>query len=143
MSSDEKSLRLRRQRHWSMLGIACFVIVMSFLLSMDSDEHVELAGLSMPSLCPSQCLFHTQCPGCGLTRSFVYLAHGDWDGALRMHRIGWIMALAILLQIPYRIASLAMPGREVLGLTLPKVFGNVLIALLIGNWLYNLLAGRL
>jgi hypothetical protein len=91
----------------------------------------------------SQSLFHVSCPGCGLTRSFVYLAQGDLQSSLRMHRIGWLMALAVLLQIPYRIASLAMPGREVLGVVFPTIFGQVLITLLIGNWIFNLVAGCL
>jgi hypothetical protein len=145
MTPIETSSRQRRQRHWTMLGIACVVIAMSFALEVKSDEQVALGvcpNCPMPSLCLSQSLFHTSCPGCGLTRSFVYLAHGDWESSLRMHRIGWIMALAVVLQIPYRIVSLVRSGREVLGLALPKAFGNLLIALLIGNWIYNLILDR-
>ncbi|HKD35417.1 MAG TPA: DUF2752 domain-containing protein [Pirellulales bacterium] len=130
-----------------MLAIAVFVIFMSFVLDVRGPEEqvavTAFPNCPLPSLCLSQSLFHVSCPGCGLTRSFIYLAHGDLQSSLRMHRVGWLMALAVLLQIPYRIASLVLPGREVLGLMFPKIFGNVLITLLIGNWLFNLVVGYL
>lgn len=41
---------------------------------------------------PSVCLFYhwtgLPCPGCGLTRSFVCLGHGDFLGALHWHPLG-------------------------------------------------------
>ncbi len=44
------------------------------------------------------------------------------------------MAFAILVQFPYRICSL-VKKRPPLGRTVPKLFGCILIAALILNWL--------
>ena len=104
---DADALLVRRHRE--MLAIACGVIVLSFLLIVRSDDHaafVFLPGLPIPSTCPSQSIFHVDCPGCGLTRSFIFLAHGDWHNAFLRNRVGWLLAMAVVLQIPYRLIAL-------------------------------------
>lgn len=129
------------QRHWQMLGIACAVLVLSLVLRVRSDDHaafVFVPDWPIPSSCPSQAIFGVDCPGCGLTRSFIYLAHGDWQRAFSKHRVGWLLALAVMLQIPYRLAGLLGRNRQPLGKRLPKLFGLVLIAALIGNWLLQI-----
>jgi len=45
------------------------------------------------------------CPGCGLSRSFVALSHGNLWAALRFHPLGPFLYLLCLLQIPYRIGE--------------------------------------
>lgn len=104
------------------------------LSDVDGDR-VALGGKLVPPLCASRTIFGINCPGCGLTRSFVRLAHADWNGAWQMHRLGWLLALVTVAQIPYRIIALRYPGRELLGEFFPKFFGYLLIGLLIGNWL--------
>jgi hypothetical protein len=125
------------QRHWQMLWIACAVIVLSLVLQVRSDDHAAFCFLPdwpIPSSCPSQAIFGVDCPGCGLTRSFIFMAHGDWHRAFSKHRVGWLLALAVVLQIPYRLAGLLGRNRQPLGKHLPKLFGMVLIVALIGNW---------
>lgn len=50
------------------------------------------------------CWFHNSvdlpCPGCGMTRSLIHLAHGEWSEAVRYHVFGplvwglvWVSAL--------------------------------------------------
>jgi hypothetical protein len=125
------------RRHRQMLSIACAVLVLSLVLRMRSDDHAALAFLPdwpIPSLCPSQTIFDVDCPGCGLTRSFIHLAHGDWHRALSKHRVGWLVALAVVLQIPYRLTALLGRNPQPLGQRFPKFFGVALIVALIGNW---------
>ena len=38
-----------------------------------------------PVLCPVRRTTELECPGCGLTRAFVSLTHGDLDAALGFH----------------------------------------------------------
>jgi hypothetical protein len=121
-----------------MLWLSVVVVVFSFLLDVPSDQAVELGGVPLPGTCMSRTLFGCKCPGCGLTRSLVRLAHGDWVGALRLHRLGWLMAAAVLAQFPYRLVALWRKKDYPLGRTFPKLFGYALIALLIGNWLLEL-----
>ena len=75
-----------------------------------------------------------------LTRSFVALAAGDASESFRLHRIGWLMALAVVLQVPYRAWGLYELRRGVIAdRAWPTWFGNVLIAALILNWLAGLM----
>src|SRR5689334_15599836 len=87
-----------RDRHRTMLYFAVAVIAAAFLLRIRDSESVTLCGLHMtlPTLCGSRALFGVDCPGCGLTRSTIALAAGDLSQSLQFHRIGWLMALAIV-----------------------------------------------
>ncbi len=130
------------RRHREMLSIACGIIVLAFLLIVRSDDHAAFAllpGWPIPSTCPSQSIFHVDCPGCGLTRSFIFLAHGDWHNAFLRNRMGWLLALAVVLQIPYRLIALRGPNRLPLGRRIPDLCGIVLIIALIGNWALRML----
>ena len=130
-------------RHWTMLGISVAVIVLSFALQLNPAGRVRASWLpfdSLPPLCGSRAFFGINCPGCGLTRSFVALAAGDASESFRLHRIGWLMALAVVLQVPYRAWGLYELRRGVISdRAWPTWFGNVLIAALILNWLAGLM----
>lgn len=109
--------------------------VLALLLRIDASGGVGIGGLNLPPLCGSRAIFDVECPACGLTRSFVLLAHGRWAEAWAVHRVAWVVALALLVQIPYRILALARRQPLPLGRWLPAAFGWSVIALLIGNWL--------
>ena len=94
----------------------------------------------LPESCPARSLLHIECPGCGLTRSFIHLAHGDWRASWNVHRVGWFLALAVVLQIPYRLVALRSDSGLPLGTSFPKLFGTLLIVLLLVNWLINLIS---
>jgi hypothetical protein len=48
------------------------------------------------SLCAFQRLTGRPCPGCGMTRAMVDLAHLDFAGSLRMHPLGVVLAAGYL-----------------------------------------------
>ena len=90
-------------------------MVLSFALQVRPDERVHVGGLSglpLPPSCASYELFRVRCPGCGLT-SFIRLAHGDLAASWRYHRIGWVLALAVVVQIPYRLLALRHAGTRI------------------------------
>jgi hypothetical protein len=131
------------RRHREMLVAATAVVVLAFLLEVHSDQRVAFSVLPscpLPATCLSRSLLHIECPGCGLTRSFIYLAHGDWRASWNVHRVGWFLALAVVLQIPYRLAALRSHSGLPLGTTAPKFFGTLLVVLLLVNWLINLIS---
>src|SRR5262249_14028529 len=123
MKAPLSSERIQVRRDKEMLALAIVVVVLALLLTVRPDGKVAfffLPDFAAPATCTSYEWFGMSCPGCGLTRSIVFLAHGDWLASWRMHRIGWIMALAILAQFPYRLASLRRGGKPVLGKVLPS-----------------------
>jgi hypothetical protein len=126
-----------------MLVITIAVVVLSFALEVRPDQRVALREFSdypVPETCRSRALFGVKCPGCGLTRSFIYLARGDWQSSFAVHRLGWLMALAVLLQFPYRLWALRSGEPTAGRLNACRWFGYFLIAALVGNWLVDLLS---
>jgi hypothetical protein len=140
MSGSDLSA-VAKNRHQTMLLIACGVVAFAFLLQVREDSRVELRllpGYPLPETCATHQLFGVDCPGCGLTRSFIHLSRWDWRASLAVHRLGWLIAAAVLLQIPYRVAALRRGSEFPLGRTFAIRFGQALIALLIANWLLGL-----
>ena len=124
--------------HWEMVAICLAVLVVSLLFEVRSDDRVAFFALPshpLPETCGFHALFGIPCPGCGLTRSFVHLAHGRWAQSWRAHHLGWLLAAALLFQFPYRFAALRWPEREFLGEYVSRWFGRAVIALLIANWI--------
>jgi hypothetical protein len=131
------------RRHWEMLVISCLVVAASGLMTVYPNGRVGPCWspeILLPPLCMSYQWFNVRCPGCGLTRCFIHLAHGDWHAAYQVHRVGWVLFAATLLQIPYRILCLRW-SRCQLPAWASKWFGYFLVALLIGNWLVGMLLG--
>ncbi|MHB1038573.1 MAG: DUF2752 domain-containing protein [Pirellulales bacterium] len=137
--------RRTRRLHGTVLLLSCVVVAAAFLFDVRADERICVRGLPaypLPPSCMSRQYLGLECPGCGLTRSFVHLAHGDWRASLAVHRLGWLLALALLVQFPYRAIGMARPEKPLLGSRGVKVFSYTLIALLISNWLVNMVGWR-
>jgi uncharacterized protein DUF2752 len=127
----------RVARNREMLLIALVVGVAAPLLRVHPDQRVGAswsAGLLLPPLCFSRQWFGVNCPGCGLTRSLVHLAHGDWGESWRCHRLGWLLAGLVVLQVPYRGLELLRPHRRLLSPARARWVSRSLIALLLLNW---------
>lgn len=127
--------------HVEMLLLAIIVVGAACLLEVRADQKVavkSLPALVIPPTCMSNEAFGVPCPGCGLTRSFVELGHGRFGNSLAQHRVGWILAVAVVFQIPYRIIALRRRKNTLFPSRLSKGISGVLIALLIANWLWEL-----
>ena len=135
-----------RKHHLRVLILCAAVVVLALSLQTRADQRVEFAWLSgfpLPETCVSRKLFDVECAGCGLTRSFIALADGDFGRAFRFNRTGWLLACGLLIQFPYRLnllhhlrtRGLPEPGPG----WLTPVFTWTLIAALFGNWALKLL----
>lgn len=128
--------------HRTMLLLSLAVIILACVLSVRGDQRVEmgwLRGWPIPELCQSKALFGWDCPGCGLTRSFIHLAHGDLSASFRIHRLGWLLALLVVLQVPYRIWAMQTPGGAPLGTRLPWIGTWLIVLLLMANWIARII----
>ncbi len=131
--------------HRGVLAFASAVLVLAFILQVRPDGRVslrKLARIPLPQTCFSRTWLGLKCPGCGLTRSIIHLAEGDWRASWRDHRLGGLVAALIALQLPYRLLALRRPDRALIRPRWQAVLGYALIALLLGNWLLELVAGR-
>lgn len=133
--------RWLRKRHVEMLVMSTVVVLGSLSLRAGADGKVAPAGFSqfkLPETCGSRLWFGVDCPGCGLTRSFIALARGDLSASLAYNRVGWVVALAVLLQFPYRVFALREMRTRLVERAWMKWFGWAMIAVLVGSWFGNM-----
>ncbi len=133
--------RLRRH-HLVILTLSIAVVVLSSsLTTVNDNRQIAVPGFTqfpLPEVCQSRVWLKTDCPGCGLTRSFIHFFHGRFRESLALHRFGWLLALVVAAQIPYRLAALMSPRGLPLGTVFPQAVGIGLIVLFTGNWLVKL-----
>ena len=138
MTSPEMStvqLQQARAQHRHVIAASLLVMLASFLLTLDSQGRVSVPGTScsLPVFCISRLFMQLECPGCGLTRSFVAFAHGDWQRAWEFHRLGWLLFLLVAGQIPYRWQLLRAGATHRPWRAAQLIEGAIFIAVLI-NW---------
>ncbi|GAA4688149.1 DUF2752 domain-containing protein [Nocardioides nanhaiensis] len=85
-----------------------------------------------PVLCPFRAVTGLPCPGCGLTRSWVQLVHGDPAASFAAHPFGAVL-MALVLALAAVVLLAAMRRRP-----LPDFEGLVRrpwLVVLLGGWL--------
>jgi len=105
--------RWRYHLGWLVLALAVLAVALGCRVS---QERVTFPGIdtALPEICLSRRLFGLDCPGCGLTRCFVALAHGQVASAWQFNPAGLLWFAALVWQVPYRAAQLYLlrGGRE-------------------------------
>ena len=106
MSAGAPSQRVPLWLRWWMadvliLAVCALALALAFLLTPGSEQ-VAVFGWSIPEVCAIKRFTGQPCPGCGMTRSWVYLAHGDWRSAFTMIVFGPVLFLTAAVQIPLR-----------------------------------------
>lgn len=81
-----------RRTPYTFLGLSG-VVALSILLPLPGRDG-RIAHL--PSVCPFYALSGLPCPGCGLTRAFVCLGHGQVAQSLHWHPLGFVLYAACL-----------------------------------------------
>jgi hypothetical protein len=122
------------------------ILLAAWFSSVQSNQHIVISGYTIPSLCMFKNITTLDCPGCGITRSFVFAVHGRLYESYIMHFWGIPLAAFLLFQIGYRFwrASGGSPLKfnptftrrfrffVVLSVLLPWL-GKTIITLLSGN----------
>ncbi|MCA9179002.1 MAG: DUF2752 domain-containing protein [Planctomycetales bacterium] len=127
------------------VGAAGFasLLALAGMLNADvrSDQVTLPSGRAMPSLCGVRVLTGVPCPGCGLTRCFVHMAHGRFRFAWQVSPAGTAFFLLVAAQVPLQLLLLMRAWR---GLEEPGwirwngVTLVVVASLLIAQWLLRL-----
>ena len=134
-----------RSAHLTGVILLTILLLLPMLLSpagptSDDPTAISFFGITLPGVCMSRQLFNVSCPGCGLTRSFVAFAHGDFRHSLSSHRLGPLLYVYFVFLLALHAYGLYARNR-----ILPRILvmthhwaGLVMVALLIGNWIWNL-----
>lgn len=127
------------------VGAAGFTTLLALagMLNADgrSDQVTLPSGRVLPSLCGVRVITGAPCPGCGLTRCFVHMAHGRFRFAWQVSPAGTAFFLLVAAQVPLQLLLLTRAWR---GLEEPGwirwngVSLVVIAALLIAQWLLRL-----
>lgn len=91
-------------------------------------------ALRLP-LCPTAVLSGQPCPGCGMTRAALALAHGDLERACSLNPISFIVVPIAALMVGFGVASYLRDGDSRMHHPLAKWTGLTTIAALFVVWL--------
>ncbi len=97
--------------------------------------------LSPIKLCLVAVLFHVPCPGCGLTRAALALAHGDFVGAFAFHPLSFALVPLVGAVVAVHVARYVSTGTLSGAAPLPRaieIVSAALVVLLIGVWVARL-----
>jgi hypothetical protein len=94
--------RVQRQNDRDLFLLSLAVILVAFSLQVTSArDGITVFGVQLPEICGMKRMGWGECPGCGLTRSFVLGVRLKAE-AFRLHPAGPILLLVVAGQIPYR-----------------------------------------
>jgi hypothetical protein len=131
--------------HLNLLVLSVVVLVLAGVLQVPGNDTVVLPFLSVPL--PDACWFRRLtgigCPGCGLTRCFICLAHGELARAWHFNPGGLAFFVLAVAQIPYRSIQIWRLRHRLTPWQPVKLSAGVLCisaAILFVQWLWRLAA---
>jgi hypothetical protein len=129
--------------HVVLLALCSGVMALAAVLSVRGGTQVALpvVNWALPELCFARRFTGLSCPGCGMTRCFISLMHGDLAGAWQYNPAGLLLFMLMAAQIPFRGVQLWRIRRGLpelrTGWTAQILLG-LLAVLMIGQWALRL-----
>ncbi|GAB5406412.1 MAG: hypothetical protein Aurels2KO_46430 [Aureliella sp.] len=123
------------------------VILLSLVLQIGKGRSVVLPviGVALPETCALYSRFGIDCPGCGLTRSFIHVSDGNVSAAWHLNAVGVFLYAFVVFQIGlasyHLLATLRWLKLTAWAGWLTAVNQGILIALavaLFGQWLIGI-----
>lgn len=112
---------------FGIIGAAITLIVPFFLMLHNQNNHLA----TDQSLCPFKMLTGFPCPGCGITKSLVYLYEGDLYKSLSYHILGPFVVLFCVITIIVLSMELVTKKECLNGILYNKKLAYVLACFLI------------
>ncbi len=143
-AADAARARRSAIRYHAAMGLLCLAVVgLSMLMSTTQRTRVHLPGIAapLPELCFSKAMLDVSCPGCGMTRAFISLGHGNPFDAWRYNPAALLFFPMVAGQIPWRIIQIVRVRRGAAELVAPAWFSAyaiVVLILMLGQWLVGL-----
>lgn len=97
---------------WLIGSLVCLCLAACMSVGDNRRVYFWNASQPIPELCTAYSRFGVDCPGCGLTRTFIHLAHGDLAPAWQLSPVGVLLFLFACVQIPPGIAQLVFRSRS-------------------------------
>lgn len=119
------------------------ILALAATMSVQGGTQVTppLFSQPLPELCHSRRFFGIDCPGCGMTRCFISLAHGDLAAAWRYNAAGILLFGMVVAQVPYRGLQLWRVARgqaEWYSQRFVTALSVVLVTMLMVQWVWKL-----
>ena len=128
--------------HLVFLCFASSIILLSVLMSTDGKQAVFLPGFSspLPNTCSSRRLLGLACPGCGLTRAFICISHGQLVEAWRFNHASLAIYLFVAIQIPWHAIQIWRIQQGRAPLYWPFIYWAPMAVaiILLTNWIWML-----
>lgn len=129
---------------WIFAACGIFAIALILTSSGHSRSEVSIAGttLTLPDLCQFKRIFARDCPGCGMTRSFIYTARLQLDKAWSVQPIGTLLAIFLAASIPYRIWQIHQLRRGLRIRSTTQFEASLIVTLALSayvRWFWNLI----
>ncbi len=135
-SASRQTGRMRYHIGALLLSILVLAACLSLEVSSPTQVSVPWIGVTLPGTCLWREVFGVDCPGCGMTRCFVSLAHGDVAAGWAFHPTGLLLFAALIYQIPYRTLQIIRlaKGRHEMHHDRMVVCCGIVVALLLVQW---------
>lgn len=93
-----------RKFHLVWLCLAGSVVLLSMVMQIRNSQEVNVpfTQIPLPELCSFRRMTGMDCAGCGMTRCFISLGHGDLLGAWKYNPAGILLYAIVLFQVPFR-----------------------------------------
>lgn len=93
-----------RKFHVVWLCLAGSVVLLSMVMQIRNSQEVNVpfTQIPLPELCSFRRFTGMDCAGCGMTRCFISLGHGDLAGAWNYNPAGILLYAVVLFQLPFR-----------------------------------------
>ncbi|MBI3831072.1 MAG: DUF2752 domain-containing protein [Planctomycetes bacterium] len=127
-----------RATNRTLLVLFLLLVLAPFVFTLNREQGcLALAGHELPVTCASKRWFDRDCPGCGMSRSFVALVQLDLRESLRWNRVGPLLYFFCVFQVGFRAWALRQKAERFSEAVGRKIhyLGWAVIGMLLANWL--------